>query len=221
MSSLLSVHDVHKSFVEGVSEIQVLRGISFDLAAGERLAIMGESGVGKSTLLHVLGTLDRPTKGKILYHGRELPVDDAALCQFRNQQIGFVFQFHYLLPDFTALENVMLPALIQGRPATTAQAEAAELLELVGLKDRMGHRPSELSGGQCQRVAVARALVNRPTIVLGDEPTGNLDSRTAQEIMALFDELAAAGTTIILVTHEKEIAAHARREIRMRDGRIA
>jgi len=221
MSSLLSVHDVHKSFVEGVSEIQVLRGISFDLAAGERLAIMGESGVGKSTLLHVLGTLDRPTKGKILYHGRELPVDDAALCQFRNQQIGFVFQFHYLLPDFTALENVMLPALIQGRPATTAQAEAAELLELVGLKDRMGHRPGKLSGGEQQRVAVARAVILKPKLLLADEPTGSLDVRIGEEVQdLLFRFNEEHKIALVIATHNREFAAKIGRRAELRRGEL-
>ena len=162
-----------------------------DLAEGERLAIVGESGVGKSTLLHILGTLDRPTRGKILFGGKELPLDDeAALCQFRNRQIGFVFQFHYLLPDFSALENVMFPALIQGvEPAQRAKSDAEQLLDLVGLKDRLSHRPGKLSGGEQQRVAVARAVILKPKLVLADEPTGSLDLRIGEEVQELLFRL--------------------------------
>jgi lipoprotein-releasing system ATP-binding protein len=207
MNSLLSVRDVHKSFVEGGSEIQVLRGVNFDLAAGERLAIMGESGVGKSTLLHILGTLERPTKGKILYHDRELPTDDEALCQFRNRQIGFVFQFHYLLPDFSALENVMLPALIQRQDRQQAQAEAERLLEAVGLKDRMSHRPGKLSGGEQQRVALARAVILKPKLVLADEPTGSLDLRIGEEIQELLFRLNQEHQiALIVATHNRQFA---------------
>ena len=177
MNSLLSVRDLHKSFIEGGERNScAYGGLNLDLARGERLAIVGESGVGKSTLLHILGTLDRPTKGRFYFEGNELPFDDeAALSQFRNRQIGFVFQFHYLLPDFSALENVMFPALIQGVPEERAKADAEQLLELVGLKDRMSHRPGKLSGGEQQRVAVARAVILRPKLVLADEPTGSLD----------------------------------------------
>ncbi|HWH77361.1 MAG TPA: ABC transporter ATP-binding protein, partial [Candidatus Binatus sp.] len=172
MSNLLSVRDLQKSFVEGGTEIHVLRSVNLELAEGERLAIVGASGVGKSTLLHILGTLDRPTKGTILYQGQALPLEDeAALCRFRNQQIGFVFQFHYLLPDFSALENVMFPALIRGVDVSEAKREAERLLELVGLKDRVSHRPGKLSGGEQQRVAVARAIILKPKLVLADEPT--------------------------------------------------
>jgi len=207
MSNLLSVRDVHKTFVEGGSPIEVLRGINFDLADGERLAIMGESGVGKSTLLHILGTLDRPTRGKIFFHGRELPADEDALCQFRNQQIGFVFQFHYLLPDFSALENVMLPALIQGRDAAESRAEAEELLEMVGLKDRMSHRPGKLSGGEQQRVAVARAVILRPKLLLADEPTGSLDLRIGEEVQELLFRLNREHQiALIIATHNREFA---------------
>jgi len=221
MSSLLSVQDVHKSFIEGSSEIQVLSGISFDLGAGERLAIMGESGVGKSTLLHILGTLDRPTKGKILYHGRELPGDDAALCQFRNQQIGFVFQFHYLLPDFSALENVMLPALIQGRPAAPAKAEAERLLELVGLKDRMGHRPGKLSGGEQQRVAVARAVILKPKLLLADEPTGSLDLRIGEEVQDMLFRLNQEfQIALVIATHNRAFAEKIGRLVELRHGEL-
>jgi lipoprotein-releasing system ATP-binding protein len=221
MNSLLSVRDVHKTFVEGGSEIQVLRGISFDLADGERLAVMGESGVGKSTLLHILGTLERPTKGKILYHGRELPVDDDALCQFRNQEIGFVFQFHYLLPDFSALENVMLPALIQGIDTAPARAEAESLLELVGLKDRMSHRPGKLSGGEQQRVAVARAVILKPKLLLADEPTGSLDLRIGEEVQNLLFRLnEEQKIALVIATHNREFAAKIGRRAELRRGEL-
>jgi len=221
MNSLLSVRDVHKSFVEGGSEIQVLRGVSFDLAEGERLAVMGESGVGKSTLLHILGTLERPTKGKILYHGRELPVDDDALCQFRNQQIGFVFQFHYLLPDFSALENVMLPALIQRMDTAQARAEAEGLLEVVGLKDRMSHRPGKLSGGEQQRVAVARAVILKPKLLLADEPTGSLDVRIGEEVQNLLFRLnEEQKIALVIATHNREFAAKIGRRAELRRGEL-
>ena len=221
MNSLLSVRDVHKSFVEGGSEIQVLRGVSFDLAEGERLAVMGESGVGKSTLLHILGTLERPTKGKILYHGRELPVDDDALCQFRNQQIGFVFQFHYLLPDFSALENVMLPALIQRMDTAQARAEAEGLLEVVGLKDRMSHRPGKLSGGEQQRVAVARAVILKPKLLLADEPTGSLDVRIGEEVQNLLFRLNEEHKiALVIATHNREFAAKIGRRAELRRGEL-
>ena len=176
-NSLLSVRHLHKSFSEGGSEIHVLRGVNLELALGERLAVVGASGVGKSTLLHILGTLDRPTSGTILFEGEELPLaDEARLCQFRNRQVGFIFQFHYLLPDFTALDNVMFPALIQGMDRAQAKGEAERLLELVGLKERMSHRPGKLSGGEQQRVAVARAVILKPKLVLADEPTGDRKS---------------------------------------------
>ena len=221
MSSLLSVRDVHKSFVEGGSEIQVLRGISFELADGERLAVMGESGVGKSTLLHMLGTLERPTKGKILYHDRELPVDDDALCQFRNQEIGFVFQFHYLLPDFSALENVMLPALIQGIDTAPARNEAESLLELVGLKDRMSHRPGKLSGGEQQRVAVARAVILKPKLLLADEPTGSLDLRIGEEVQDLLFRLNEEHKiALVIATHNREFAEKIGRRAELRRGEL-
>jgi len=209
MNRLLAVRDLHKSFVEGGREIAVLRGLSFDLAAGERLAIVGESGVGKSTLLHLLGTLDRPTRGEIQFAGKKLPLDDeAALARFRNSEIGFVFQFHYLLPDFSALENVMLPALIQGIGRERAQAKAAALLESVGLKDRLDHRPGKLSGGEQQRVAVARAVILEPKLILADEPTGSLDVRIGEEVQGLLFELnEKSGIAMIVATHNREFAA--------------
>ena len=221
-SSLLRVRDLHKTFVEGASEIHVLRGVNLDLAEGERLAIVGESGVGKSTLLHILGTLDRPTKGKILYRGREMPLgDEAALCQFRNQQIGFIFQFHYLLPDFSALENVMFPALIRGMDAAPARAEAERLLELVGLKDRQSHRPGKLSGGEQQRVAVARAVILKPKLVLADEPTGSLDVRIGEEVQDLLFRLNEENKiALVIATHNRQFADKIGRRAELRAGAI-
>jgi len=208
MSSLLSVQDLHKSFIEGGSEIHILRGLNLELAEGERLAIVGESGVGKSTLLHILGTLDRPTRGTIVYRGKEVPLrDETALCQFRNREIGFVFQFHYLLPDFSALENVMFPALIQGIDPVQARRDAARLLDMVGLKDRMSHRPGKLSGGEQQRVAVARAVILKPTLVLADEPTGSLDLRIGEEVQDLLFRLNDESKIgLIVATHNRQFA---------------
>jgi len=222
MSSLVAVRDVHKSFIEGGSEIHVLRGINLELAEGERLAIVGESGVGKSTLLHILGTLDRPTRGQILFHGRELPLDDEpALCQFRNRQIGFIFQFHYLLPDFSALENVMFPALIQGVAETEAKAEAERLLDLVGLKDRVSHRPGKLSGGEQQRVAVARAVILKPKLVLADEPTGSLDLRIGEEVQELLFRLNAEHRiALVVATHNREFAKRIGRQVELKAGEL-
>ncbi|HET9917809.1 MAG TPA: ABC transporter ATP-binding protein [Candidatus Binatia bacterium] len=222
MSELLAVRDLRKSFIEGASEIHVLRGASFDLAEGERVAVVGESGVGKSTLLHILGTLDRPTSGRILFRGKELPLDDeTALCEFRNRQIGFVFQFHYLLPDFSAIENVMFPALIQGMEAQQARSEGERLLESVGLKDRMSHRPGKLSGGEQQRVAVARAVILRPSLVLADEPTGSLDLRIGQEVQELLFELnQETRIALIVATHSREFADKIGRRVELRDGQL-
>jgi lipoprotein-releasing system ATP-binding protein len=220
MSSLLSVRDLHKSFVEGGEEIHILRGINLELEEGERLAVVGESGVGKSTLLHLLGTLDRPTKGSILYRGSEMPMDDQdALSRFRNREIGFVFQFHYLLPDFTALENVMLPALIQGVSRPEAQSAAENLLELVGLKDRKSHRPGKLSGGEQQRVAVARSVVLRPKLVLADEPTGSLDHRIGEEVQELLFRLNQDhAVALVVATHNREFAEKIGRRVELKDG---
>jgi lipoprotein-releasing system ATP-binding protein len=208
MNSLLSVRDLHKSFVEAGTEIHVLRGLNLDLAEGERLAVVGESGVGKSTLLHVLGTLDRPSGGKIFYAGKELPLnDETTLCQFRNRELGFIFQFHYLLPDFSALENVMFPALIQGIDVARAKGEAENLLERVGLKDRMTHRPGKLSGGEQQRVAVARAVILKPRLLLADEPTGSLDLRIGEEVQDLLFRLNEDNNiALIVATHNREFA---------------
>jgi lipoprotein-releasing system ATP-binding protein len=222
MSNLLSVRNLHKSFVEGGEEIKVLRGLDLELKAGERLAVIGESGVGKSTLLHVLGTLDRPTAGQILYQGKEIPMnDEVALAYFRNREIGFVFQFHYLLPDFTALENVMFPALIQGIEAQRAKREAEQLLGKVGLKDRIHHRPGKLSGGEQQRVAVARSVILQPKLILADEPTGSLDLRIGEEVQDLLFQLnEEKGIALIVATHNREFAAKIGRRVGLESGRL-
>lgn len=220
MNSLLAVQDLHKSFIEGQSEIHVLRGVNLDVAEGERVAIVGQSGAGKSTFLHILGTLDRPTKGKILFRGRELPLEDeGALCQFRNQQLGFVFQFHYLLPDFSALENVMFPALIQGVDRAQAKKQARELLAAVGLKDRENHRPGKLSGGEQQRVAVARAVILKPKLLLADEPTGSLDLRIGGEVQELLFQLNEEyKIALVIATHNRDFADKIGRRVELRDG---
>ncbi len=222
MSSLLTVRDLHKSFVEGGEEIHVLRGLNLELAEGERLAVVGESGVGKSTLLHILGTLDRPTRGEILYRGKQIPLDDEiALAHLRNREIGFVFQFHYLLPDFTALENVMFPALIQGMDIAQAKKQAELLLEMVGLKDRLTHRPGKLSGGEQQRVAVARSVVLQPKLILADEPTGSLDVRIGEEVQDLLFRLnQEKGIALVVATHNREFAEKIGRRLELKDGQL-
>jgi lipoprotein-releasing system ATP-binding protein len=222
MSNLLAVRDLHKSFTEGGSVIHVLQGVDFELAEGERLAVVGESGVGKSTLLHIIGTLDRPTSGEILYRGNPLPVsDEGALSEFRNREIGFVFQFHYLLPDFSALENVMFPALIRAVEPAEAKLRAERLLESVGLKDRMSHRPGKLSGGEQQRVAVARSVILQPKLVLADEPTGSLDLRIGDEVQQLLFELnQEQGIALIVATHNREFAKKIGRQVELKAGRL-
>jgi lipoprotein-releasing system ATP-binding protein len=222
MSSLLQVRDLHKSFVDTEVEIQVLRGLDLDLAAGERIAIVGESGVGKSTLLHILGTLDRPSRGQILYRGKDVATfDDDALSEFRNRDVGFVFQFHYLLPDFNAMENVMLPALIQGWEPEKARAAALRLLEKVGLKERVEHRPGKLSGGEQQRVAVSRSVILEPQLILADEPTGDLDARTGEEIQNLLFRLnEEAGIALVVATHNRAFAEKIGRQMELREGRL-
>lgn len=222
MSNLLSVRDLYKSFLEGEKEISILRGLDLDLNHGERLAVVGESGVGKSTLLHLIGTLDRPTKGEILYLDKVIPMDDeTALSHFRNREIGFVFQFHYLLPDFSAVENVMVPALIQRMDLARARSEAERLLEMVGLKDRMSHRPGKLSGGEQQRVAVARSVILEPKLILADEPTGSLDLRIGEEVQDLLFRLnEEKGIALVVATHNRDFAKRIGRQVELREGRL-
>jgi lipoprotein-releasing system ATP-binding protein len=222
MSNFLVAEDLHKSFGFAGEDIHVLRGLDLELHEGERLAIVGESGVGKSTLLHILGTLDHPSRGRVTYRGTDLSsLDDPALSDFRNREIGFIFQFHYLLPDFNALENVMLPALIQRWEWEKAEHDAVELLELVGLGDRMAHRPGKLSGGEQQRVAVARSVILRPRLLLADEPTGDLDPHTGEEIENLLFRLnEEKGVAFIVATHNREFAARMGRHMELREGRL-
>ena len=222
MSNLLQVHDLHKSFVEGGEEIQVLRGLDMELGERERIAIVGESGVGKSTLLHILGILDRPSTGRVIYRGKDLSqLSEDEIAEFRNREIGFIFQFHYLLPDFSALENVMLPALIRGWEWEKARSEAEQLLTAVGLKDRVSHRPGKLSGGEQQRVAVARALILSPSLLLADEPTGDLDPRTGEEIEHLLLQLnEQRGVALVIATHSRQLATRIGRQMELRDGRL-
>ncbi|MFO7675975.1 MAG: ABC transporter ATP-binding protein [bacterium] len=210
-----------KVYCAGRVEVHALRGIDLDIGRGEYVALMGPSGSGKSTLMHVIGCLDTPTAGRYQLAGRDVSaLDDIELARLRNREIGFVFQSSNLLPRMPALANVQLPMVYAGTPRAARERRARELLALVGLADRVDHRANELSGGETQRVAVARALANSPALVLADEPTGNLDTRTGAEVMALFDRLAGAGNTIIVVTHDEEVAARARRIVRIRDGRV-
>lgn len=219
--NLLEIRDIKRDFRLGSEILHVLKGISLNIEKGEYVALMGPSGSGKSTLMNILGCLDTPTSGEYFLNGRDVSkLSDAELADIRNKEIGFVFQTFNLMPRTTALDNVALPMIYAGVGKEKRQERAREVLELVGLSDRMTHKPNELSGGQRQRVAVARALVNRPSIILADEPTGNLDSKTSQEIMALFNEIHQKGNTVILVTHEEDIAQHAYRIIRLRDGLI-
>lgn len=220
MNELIQVQNLYKSFGNGAKKVEVLRGINLTFAQGERVAIVGASGVGKTTLLHILGTLDRPTSGKVLYGGRDVFVlNEKDLALFRNREIGFVFQFHHLLPEFNALENTMMPCLIYGMTKKEASARAEEILTLVGLKDRLSHKPGELSGGEQQRVAVARALVLEPKILLADEPTGNLDSKTGEAVFSLLQELnRIKNVTLIMVTHNPNLASQMPRQILLLDG---
>lgn len=219
MSKVIEIRNITRDFPLGQEIIKVLKGIDLDIERGEYVAFMGPSGSGKSTLMNLLGCLDTPTSGSYILNGNDVSkMSDDELAEIRNKEIGFVFQTFNLLPRTTALENVALPMVYAGFSKAERKARAEEVLTNVGLADRMDHKPNQLSGGQRQRVAVGRALVNKPSIILADEPTGNLDSKTSLEIMNLFDEIHAAGNTVILVTHEEDVANHAHRIIRLRDG---
>lgn len=219
---LLEARGIKKTFLRQGAEIPVLQGVDFALRAGERVAIAGASGAGKSTFLHVLGTLEQPTAGALTFEGRDLlKMGEAEKSGFRNRELGFVFQFHYLLPECTALENVMMPALIGGEPFPKAEERARSLLETVGLTHRLEHRPSELSGGEQQRVAIARAIARKPRILLADELTGNLDSANREKIFELLLDLQKqTGVAILLVTHDEELASRMDRIVTMCDGRL-
>tara|TARA_B110000116_G_C16660996_1_gene501732 strand:- start:190 stop:903 length:714 start_codon:yes stop_codon:yes gene_type:complete len=220
--ALIETRDLWKTYTMGGEQIHALHGVSMEIERGEYVAIMGPSGSGKSTFMNLVGCLDTPSKGSYLLNGHEVrEMDDDELARIRNEEIGFVFQTFNLLPRATALHNVELPLVYAGVPGPLRRARALETLAHVELGDRVTHRPNQLSGGQRQRVAVARALVNNPSILLADEPTGNLDSKTSLEILALFERLHGMGNTIILITHEPEVAEYAHRVIHLRDGQIA
>jgi putative ABC transport system ATP-binding protein len=219
--ALIETQDLWKTYVMGDEEIHALRGVSIQIERGEYVAIMGPSGSGKSTLMNLIGCLDTPSKGSYLLNGKQVSqMNDNELARIRNEEIGFVFQTFNLLPRATALRNVELPLVYAGVSGKDREERARAALEKVELTPRMNHRPNELSGGQRQRVAIARALVNDPSILLADEPTGNLDSKTGQEIMSIFERLHQAGNTIVLVTHEADVAVFARRTIQIRDGQV-
>ncbi len=219
MNPIIHLESIRKSYIMGKNELEVLKGISMDIAANEYVALMGPSGSGKSTLMNILGCLDTPSSGKYVLNDHDVSkMEDNDLAEIRNKEIGFVFQQFNLLPRLTALENVALPLVYAGMARKLRNEKAMYVMEMVSLTDRSHHKPNELSGGQCQRVAIARALVNDPSIILADEPTGNLDSKTSYEIMDIFGTIHNKGNTVILVTHEEDIANHAHRIIRLRDG---
>ena len=218
---VVTIKDVKRTYFMGKVEVNALRGINLEVEKGEFVSIMGPSGCGKSTLMHIVGCLDRPSSGHVLLDDVDVDeLDDNRLAVIRNKKVGFVFQTFNLLPKLNAIENVELPLIYAGVGFDARRKKAAELLEIVGLKDRMNHKPSEMSGGQSQRVAIARALANDPSIVLADEPTGNLDSSSGEEIIHLFMELNNRGITMIIVTHDQEIAEHSKRIIRLKDGLV-
>ena len=221
MKELIQVQQLFKSYGNGAKRIEVLKGIDLVFFKGERAAIVGASGVGKTTFLHILGTLDRPTSGKVFFQGKDIfALSEKDLALFRNHEIGFVFQFHHLLPEFNALENTMMPCLIQGISKKEAAVRAEAILTLVGLKDRLSHKPGELSGGEQQRVAVARALVLEPHVLLADEPTGNLDSKTGESVFDLLREVnEMKGVTLIVVTHNLKLASQLNRQVHLLDGK--
>ncbi len=221
MKEIIRLEDICRIYRVGSQEVRALDGVSLSVYKNEYVAIMGPSGSGKSTLMNILGCLDSPDSGRYILNGTDVSeMDDGEMADVRNREIGFVFQSFNLLPRYNALENVALPMVYAGVPAGERREKAAQALRSVGLEDRMDHRPNELSGGQRQRVALARALINNPSIILADEPTGNLDTHTSVEIMRLFDEIYRNGNTVIVVTHEEDIAAYAHRVIRLRDGRV-
>jgi len=218
---IIHLENIQKSYFMGKQELQVLKGISLDILKNEYVALMGPSGSGKSTLMNILGCLDTASNGKYILNEQDVSkMEDNALAEVRNQEIGFVFQQFNLLPRLTALENVALPLVYAGMSKKLRNEKAMQVMEMVSLTDRSHHKPNELSGGQCQRVAIARALVNDPSIILADEPTGNLDTKTSQEIMEIFGDIHNRGNTVILVTHEEDIANYAHRVVRLRDGVI-
>lgn len=221
MSNVISTSKLTKTYVMGTEKVHALSGITLDIPTNEYVALMGPSGSGKSTLMNLLGCLDSPTSGDYILNGTNVSsMDDAELAEVRNRDIGFVFQTFNLLPRLSALENVALPLVYSGMSKTSRLEQAENVLTSVGLGDRIGHKPNELSGGQRQRVAIARALVNNPAIILADEPTGNLDTKTSIEIMSIFEKIHNEGNTVIIVTHEPDIAEHAHRIIRLRDGLV-
>ncbi len=221
MNAVIHLEQIRKHYIMGKHQLQVLKGISLDININEYVALMGPSGSGKSTLMNILGCLDTPTAGVYILNGQDVSkMEDNALAEVRNKEIGFVFQQFNLLPRLTALENVALPLVYAGMSRKLRNERALHVLDLVNLSDRSHHKPNELSGGQSQRVAIARALVNDPSIILADEPTGNLDTKTSYEIMDIFGKIHSEGNTVVLVTHEEDIANHARRIVRLRDGII-
>lgn len=220
-AEIIKIEDLKKIYNLGTQQVRALDGVSISIYQNEYVAIMGPSGSGKSTLMNILGCLDTPTSGIYILNGTDVSkMDDSHLAEVRNKEIGFVFQSFNLLPRYSSLENVALPLIYSGIPRSIREEKATQALNNVGLGDRMEHKPSELSGGQRQRVAIARALINTPSIILADEPTGNLDTKTSIDIMKLFEQIYNNGNTVIVVTHEEDIARHARRIIRLRDGKV-